>query len=65
MTLPGAALAGAAVVCGSDAAAQLLSRLLAVALDSGRLTLPVGALTTCVGAALLLAVVRRSPSRTF
>jgi iron complex transport system permease protein len=65
MTLPGAALGGAAVVCGSDAAAQLLSRLLAVALDSGRLTLPVGALTTCVGAALLLAVVRRSPSRTF
>ncbi|MGW0372679.1 FecCD family ABC transporter permease [Streptomyces coeruleorubidus] len=65
MTLPGAALVGAAVVCGSDAAAQLLSRLLAVALDSGRLTLPVGALTTCLGAALLLAVVRRSPSRTF
>jgi iron complex transport system permease protein len=65
MTLPGAALVGAAVVCGSDAAAQLLSRLLAVALDSARLTLPVGALTTCVGAALLLAVVRRSPSRTF
>ncbi|MGW0472420.1 FecCD family ABC transporter permease [Streptomyces coeruleorubidus] len=65
MTLPGAALVGAAVVCGSDAAAQLLSRLLAVALDSGRITLPVGALTTCLGAALLLAVVRRSPSRTF
>lgn len=63
--LPGAALVGAAVVCGADALAQLTSRLLAFALDSGRLTLPVGALTTCVGAALLLVVVRRSPSRTF
>ncbi|MDG4864999.1 iron ABC transporter permease [Streptomyces sp. T-3] len=64
-TLPGAALMGAAVVCGADATAQLASRLLAVALDSGRLTLPVGALTTCVGAALLLIVVRRTPNRTF
>ncbi|GAB2887031.1 iron chelate uptake ABC transporter family permease subunit [Streptomyces deserti] len=63
--LPGAALVGAAVVCGADAAAQLVSRLLAVTLDAGRLTLPVGALTTCVGAALLLIVVRRAPSRTF
>ncbi|MGW0915372.1 FecCD family ABC transporter permease [Streptomyces sp. NPDC002784] len=65
VTLPGAALVGAAVVCGADAAAQLSSRLLAAALDSGRLTLPVGALTACVGAALLLVVVRRAPSRTF
>ncbi|MER7576565.1 iron ABC transporter permease [Streptomyces sp. NPDC126514] len=65
VTLPGAALVGAAVVCGADAAAQLSSRLLAVALDSGRLTLPVGALTACAGAALLLIVVRRAPSRTF
>ncbi|MFJ8539655.1 FecCD family ABC transporter permease [Streptomyces sp. NPDC093591] len=65
VSLPGAALVGAAVVCGSDAAAQLLSRLLAIALDFGRLTLPVGALTTCLGAALLLVVVRRAPSHTF
>ncbi|GAB2757137.1 FecCD family ABC transporter permease [Streptomyces bullii] len=65
LSLPGAALVGAAVVCGADAAAQLLSRLLAAALDFGRLTLPVGALTTCLGAALLLVVVRRAPSRTF
>jgi iron complex transport system permease protein len=34
-------------------------------LDSGRFTLPVGALTACLGAALLLVVVRRTPSRTF
>ena len=40
--------------------AQLSSRLLATALDSGRLTLPVGALTACLGAALLLLVERRS-----
>jgi iron complex transport system permease protein len=65
VSLPGAALVGAAVVCGSDAAAQLVTRLLAVALDFGRLTLPVGALTTCLGAALLLVVVRRAPSRSF
>jgi iron complex transport system permease protein len=63
--LPGAALLGAVVVCGADAAAQLSSRLLAGALDSERLTLPVGALTACLGAALLLVVVRRTPSRTF
>ncbi|MEU9575853.1 FecCD family ABC transporter permease [Streptomyces chilikensis] len=65
VALPGAALAGAVVMCGADAAAQLSSRLLAAALDSGRFTLPVGALTACLGAALLLAVVRRAPSRTF
>ncbi|WP_328349883.1 iron ABC transporter permease [Streptomyces sp. NBC_00445] len=65
VTLPGAALVGAVVVCGADALAQLSSRLLAAALDSGRLTLPVGALTACLGAALLLVVVRRAPSRTF
>ncbi|MFE9773213.1 FecCD family ABC transporter permease [Streptomyces sp. NPDC005931] len=64
MSLPGAALLGAAVVCGADAAAQLASRLLAVALDTESLTLPVGALTTCAGAALLLLVVRRAPDRT-
>lgn len=64
-SLPGAALTGAVVVCGADAVAQLSSRLLATALDSGRLTLPVGALTACLGAALLLLVVRRTPSRTF
>ncbi|MYW30504.1 iron ABC transporter permease, partial [Streptomyces sp. SID2119] len=59
ITLPGAALLGAVVVCGADAAAQLLSRLLAVALDADRLTLPVGALTTSLGAGLLLVVARR------
>ncbi|NEC18770.1 iron chelate uptake ABC transporter family permease subunit, partial [Streptomyces parvus] len=59
VTLPGAALIGAAVVCGADAVAQLLSRLLATVLDADRLTLPVGALTTCVGAGLLLVVARR------
>ncbi|WP_143663976.1 iron chelate uptake ABC transporter family permease subunit, partial [Streptomyces sp. rh34] len=59
ITLPGAALLGGAVVCGADAAAQLLSRLLATALDADRLTLPVGALTTFVGAALLMVVARR------
>ncbi|MEU3972708.1 FecCD family ABC transporter permease [Streptomyces bacillaris] len=59
VTLPGAALLGAVVVCGADAAAQLLSRLLVVVLDADRLTLPVGALTTFVGAGLLLVVARR------
>ncbi len=59
VTLPGAALLGAVVVAGADAAAQLLSRLLSSALDADRLTLPVGALTTCVGAGLLLVVARR------
>ncbi|WP_336319987.1 iron ABC transporter permease [Streptomyces lavendofoliae] len=63
--LPGAALLGAVVVCGADAAAQLSSRLLPRVLDADRLTLPVGALTACLGAALLLVVVRRAPGRTF
>ncbi|SCE28562.1 iron complex transport system permease protein [Streptomyces sp. IgraMP-1] len=58
-TLPGAALLGAVVVGGADAGAQLLSRALAQALDADRLTVPVGALTTCAGAALLLVVARR------
>ncbi|MFH8371565.1 FecCD family ABC transporter permease [Streptomyces sp. NPDC018031] len=57
--LPGAALLGAAVVGGADAAAQWLSRVAARALDLERLSVPVGALTTCVGAALLLIVARR------
>ncbi|MFK4599083.1 FecCD family ABC transporter permease [Streptomyces pristinaespiralis] len=57
--LPGAALLGAAVVTGADAGAQWLSRALAGALDMDRLSVPTGALTTCVGAALLLAVARR------
>jgi iron complex transport system permease protein len=65
VTLPGAALVGAVVVGGADAAAQASSRLLALVLDSGRLVLPVGALTACLGAALLLVVVRRAPGRTF
>ncbi|WP_121830367.1 iron ABC transporter permease [Streptomyces sp. S1] len=63
--LPGAALMGAVVVCGADAAAQLSSRLLPLVLGADQLTLPVGALTACLGAALLLAVVRRAPGRTF
>ncbi|GGU58382.1 FecCD family ABC transporter permease [Streptomyces lavendofoliae] len=63
--LPGAALLGAVVVCGADAAAQLSSRLLPRVLDADQLTLPVGALTACLGAALLLVVVRRAPGRTF
>ncbi|MEV4916229.1 iron ABC transporter permease [Streptomyces tirandamycinicus] len=65
VSLPGAALVGAVVVCGADAAAQLSSRLAAGVLDSGRFTLPVGALTACLGAVLLLVVVRRAPSRSF
>ncbi|WP_432121502.1 FecCD family ABC transporter permease [Streptomyces sp. S1] len=65
VALPGAALLGAVVVCGADAAAQLSSRLLPLVLGAGRLTLPVGALTACLGAALLMAVVRRAPGRTF
>ncbi|MBH5333309.1 iron ABC transporter permease [Streptomyces pactum] len=57
--LPGAALLGAVVVGGADAAAQWLSRVAARALEMERLSIPVGALTTCVGAALLLIVARR------
>ncbi|CAL9357661.1 Petrobactin import system permease protein FpuB [Streptomyces sp. enrichment culture] len=64
-SLPGAALVGAVVVCGADAAAQLASRLPAAVWGADGLTLPVGALTTCVGAGLLLVVVRRAPDRTF
>ncbi|MEU2543991.1 iron ABC transporter permease [Streptomyces roseolus] len=64
LALPGAALLGAVVVCGADAAAQGASRLLALAGDDAdRITLPVGALTTCAGALLLLVVVRRTASR--
>ncbi|GGZ60399.1 hypothetical protein GCM10010387_62630 [Streptomyces inusitatus] len=58
--LPGAALLGASVVGGADAASQWLSRLLAEVLGADRLSVPTGALTTCVGAALLLVVARRS-----
>ncbi|MFE5856516.1 FecCD family ABC transporter permease [Streptomyces sp. NPDC056500] len=58
--LPGAALLGALVVGGADAGAQWLSRVLAEVLGSDRLTIPVGALTTAVGAALLLVVARRT-----
>lgn len=59
IALPGAGLLGAVVVCGADAAAQALSRALVVLFDTDRLTVPVGALTTCVGAGLLLVVARR------
>ncbi|MFI9342138.1 FecCD family ABC transporter permease [Streptomyces sp. NPDC052773] len=65
VALPGAALLGAVVVCGADAAAQAISRLLASVEDAGRFSLPVGALTTCAGAVLLLIVVRRTPSGSF
>ncbi|MFE9043514.1 FecCD family ABC transporter permease [Streptomyces sp. NPDC012421] len=65
VSLPGAALLGAVVVCGADAAAQLLSRLPADVLGAGGLSLPVGALTACLGAALLLVVVRRAPGGSF
>ncbi|MEU1281292.1 iron ABC transporter permease [Streptomyces sp. NPDC005805] len=57
--LPGAALIGALVVCGADAGAQWVSRALADALAMDRLSVPTGALTTLVGAALLLVVARR------
>ncbi|MYY07779.1 iron chelate uptake ABC transporter family permease subunit [Streptomyces sp. SID4919] len=60
VALPGAALLGAGVVCGADAAAQWLSRLLAGMTDTDRLSVPTGALTTGVGAVLLLLVARRS-----
>ncbi|MGW1973989.1 FecCD family ABC transporter permease [Streptomyces sp. NPDC001889] len=60
VALPGAALLGAAVVGGADAVSQAASRLLAEALETDRLSVPTGALTTCVGAVLLLVVARRS-----
>ncbi|MFI0352583.1 FecCD family ABC transporter permease [Actinomadura sp. 9N407] len=56
--LPGAALAGGVAVCGADAVAQLLSRA-ATALGAEHLSVPVGAVTTCLGAVVLLAVARR------
>ncbi|MEV0000317.1 iron ABC transporter permease [Streptomyces sp. NPDC050848] len=57
--LPGAALLGAVVVGGADATAQWLSPVLADVLGMDRLSIPTGALTTGVGAALLLIVARR------
>ncbi|MFD9947463.1 FecCD family ABC transporter permease [Nonomuraea sp. NPDC059023] len=56
--LPGAALVGAVAVCGADAAAQLLSRAV-TAWGAEHLSVPVGAVTTCVGAVVLLFIVRR------
>ncbi|MFY1676977.1 FecCD family ABC transporter permease [Streptomyces sp. WMMC905] len=64
-SLPGAALVGAVVVGVADVAAQSSARLVAWLLDAERLTVPVGALTACLGAASLLVVVRRTPSRSF
>ncbi|GAA1576321.1 hypothetical protein GCM10009678_68790 [Actinomadura kijaniata] len=58
LALPGAALAVAVAVCGADAAAQLASRA-ATAWGAEHLSVPVGAVTTCVGAAVLLSVARR------
>lgn len=58
LALPGAALAGAVAVCGADAVAQLASRA-AVSWGAERLSIPVGAVTTAVGAAVLLVVARR------
>ncbi|MFE7132970.1 FecCD family ABC transporter permease [Streptomyces sp. NPDC057638] len=63
VTLPGAALLGATVVGGADAASQVVSRLLADALGSDRLSVPTGAVTTGVGAVLLLVVARRAVAR--
>ncbi|MEU6883273.1 iron ABC transporter permease [Streptomyces sp. NPDC046712] len=62
--LPGSALLGAVVVGGADAGAQWLSPVLAEALETDRLSIPTGALTTCVGAALLLIVARRGAEET-
>ncbi|REE95235.1 FecCD family ABC transporter permease [Thermomonospora umbrina] len=58
VALPGAALAGAVAVCGADAVAQLLSRAV-TGWGAEHLSIPVGAVTTCVGAAVLLFVARR------
>ncbi|MFF2846501.1 FecCD family ABC transporter permease [Streptomyces sp. NPDC058001] len=60
VALPGAALLGASVVCGADAVAQWLSRAAADLLEADRLSVPTGAVTAWVGAALLLIVARRS-----
>ncbi|HSA53406.1 MAG TPA: iron ABC transporter permease [Yinghuangia sp.] len=57
--LPGAALVGAVIVGGSDSAAQALSPPLAELFGSDRFLLPTGAITTGVGALVLLAVARR------
>ncbi|KAB2349706.1 FecCD family ABC transporter permease [Actinomadura rudentiformis] len=58
VALPGAALAGAVAVCGADAAAQLMSRAVN-AWGAEQLSVPVGAVTTFVGAGVLLVVARR------
>ncbi|MGK5631626.1 FecCD family ABC transporter permease [Streptomyces sp. URMC 123] len=56
--LPGAALTGAVAVCGADAAAQFASRAVGE-WGADRLVVPVGAVTTFVGAAVLLLIARR------
>ncbi|MEU8203671.1 iron ABC transporter permease [Streptosporangium sp. NPDC049046] len=58
LTLPGAALTGAVAVAGADAAAQWLSRVV-TAWGADHVNVPVGAVTTCVGAMVLLFVARR------
>ncbi|MEV5409825.1 iron ABC transporter permease [Thermopolyspora sp. NPDC052614] len=58
LALPGVAVAGAVAVCGADAVAQLASRMV-TAWGAEQLSVPVGAVTTCVGAAVLLFVARR------
>lgn len=57
ISLPGAALVGAVTVCGADAVAQFASRAV-TAWGAERLSVPVGAVTTGVGAVALLVVVR-------
>ncbi|MFC5744306.1 FecCD family ABC transporter permease [Actinomadura rugatobispora] len=58
VALPGAVLAGGIAVCGADAVAQLVSRAV-TAWGAEHLSVPVGAVTTCVGAAVLLVIARR------
>lgn len=58
IALPGAALTGAVAVCGADAVAQLMSRAV-TAWGAEHLSVPVGAVTTCVGAAVMLVIARR------
>ncbi|GLW11515.1 hypothetical protein Misp01_66430 [Microtetraspora sp. NBRC 13810] len=58
IALPGVALTGAVAVCGADAVAQLVSRAV-TAWGAEHLSVPVGAVTTCVGALVLLFVARR------
>ncbi|WP_030174103.1 FecCD family ABC transporter permease [Spirillospora albida] len=57
--VPAAALLGAAVLVGADAAAQALTRLIAGTELGHRLGLPAGVITALAGAAILIAIVSR------